>query len=66
MLHFLLQTAPFFKEVVPTSRLEIEAIYETDANSVQRLWKAKWEGVVEDVGERNKWLVVARLKWGSD
>jgi nicotinamide N-methyltransferase len=60
------QMAPFFEKVVPTSGLEIEAIYEMDENGVRRPWKAKREGVVEDVGERNKWLVVARLKWGSN
>jgi nicotinamide N-methyltransferase len=58
--------ALFFEKVVPTSGLEIEAIYEMDAKGVRRPWKAELEGVVEDVGERNKWLVVARLKWGSD
>ncbi|KAF2713049.1 hypothetical protein K504DRAFT_128687 [Pleomassaria siparia CBS 279.74] len=53
--------APFFQEVAPESGLEIEEIYEMDGMGKCRVWVNEKSGV-EDIGERNKWLVVARLK----
>lgn len=54
--------APFFEEVVAEEGLEIEEIYEMDADGVHRDWCAERDGGREDFGERNKWLVVARLR----
>ena len=54
--------ASFFEEVVPESGLEIESLYEMDANGQRRQWRAQMDGGREDVGERKKWLVVARLR----
>ena len=53
--------APFFEEVVPKCGLEIEDIFEMDAYGKRRDW-SKERAVVEDIGERNKWLVIARLR----
>jgi nicotinamide N-methyltransferase len=53
--------APFFEEVAPKHGLEIEDIYEIDTSGTRREWRRERSGV-EDVGERNKWLVVARLR----
>lgn len=53
--------APFFEEVVPSRGLEIEEVYEMDGSGKRRELK-KERNDVEDIGERNKWLVVARLR----
>lgn len=54
--------APFFEEVVPQQGLEVEEIYEMDANGVRRPWAKERDGGTENIGERKKWLVLARLK----
>ncbi|KAF2817613.1 uncharacterized protein BDZ99DRAFT_374934 [Mytilinidion resinicola] len=54
--------APFFEEVVGEEGLEIEEIYEMDANGVRREWRAERDGGLENMGERKKWLAVARLR----
>lgn len=52
--------APFFEETLEEEGLEIEDIFEMDANGERREWKSD---VPEEMsGERKKWLVVARLK----
>ncbi|OJD36319.1 nicotinamide n-methyltransferase [Diplodia corticola] len=53
--------APFFVTVVEEG-LEIDDIYEMDAEARRREWASERDGGREDHGERNKWLVVARLK----
>ncbi|KAE9969698.1 hypothetical protein EG327_010506 [Venturia inaequalis] len=52
--------APFFEETVEEEGLEIEDIYEMDANGKRREWRS--DAPEEMSGERKKWLVVARLK----
>lgn len=52
--------APFFEETMMEEGLEIEDIYEMDANGERREWKP--DAPEEMSGERKKWLVVARLK----
>jgi len=54
--------APFFEEVVRQNGLEIEEIYEMDVDGKRREWRAERDGGREDIGERKKWLVVARLR----
>jgi hypothetical protein len=54
--------APFFEEVVPKSGLAIEEIFEMDADGKRRKWKSERDGGREDIGERKKWLVLARLR----
>ncbi|KAF1999734.1 hypothetical protein P154DRAFT_436327 [Amniculicola lignicola CBS 123094] len=54
--------APFFEETVPESGLEIEDIIEMNADGERREWKKERDGGTENIGERKKWLVVARLK----
>jgi nicotinamide N-methyltransferase len=53
--------APFFEVVAPKRGLQVEDIYEMDGGGKRREWSSKRSGV-EDIGERNKWLVVARLR----
>ncbi|CAI6333227.1 unnamed protein product [Periconia digitata] len=53
--------APFF-DVVEEVGLEIEDIFEMDAEGRRRAWAKEREGGREDVTGRKKWLVVARLK----
>jgi len=53
---------PFFEEVVGEEGLEIEDIYEMDADGKRRRWQAERDGGTEDHGERKKWLVVSRLR----
>ncbi|OMP87064.1 putative nicotinamide N-methyltransferase [Diplodia seriata] len=53
--------APFF-EIVVEEGLEIDDIYEMDAEARRREWASERDEGREDHGERNKWLVVARLK----
>jgi nicotinamide N-methyltransferase len=52
--------ACFFEETVPQARLETEEIWEMDANGSRRPWEPY--ASEELIGERKKWLVVARLK----
>jgi nicotinamide N-methyltransferase len=52
--------ACFFEETVPQGGLETEEIWEMDANGSRRPWKPY--APEELIGERKKWLVVARLK----
>jgi len=54
--------APFFEDVVPQHGLEVEEIYEMNAEGQRRPWAKERDGGREDVGERKKWLVVARLR----
>lgn len=54
--------APFFEEVVPQEGLAIEEIFEMDANGERRPWAKERDGGTENMGERKKWLVLARLK----
>ncbi|PSN67682.1 hypothetical protein BS50DRAFT_633380 [Corynespora cassiicola Philippines] len=57
--------ARFFEEAVPAEGLEVERIFEVDAEGRRRTWDAGRGGGREDVGERKKWLVVARLRRGD-
>jgi nicotinamide N-methyltransferase len=52
--------ACFFEETVPEAGLEIEEIWETDADGRRRPWMPNAHE--ELIGERKKWLAVARLK----
>ncbi|OCK75151.1 hypothetical protein K432DRAFT_386363 [Lepidopterella palustris CBS 459.81] len=54
--------APFFNEAVGEEGLEIEEIFEMDADGKRREWLAEQDGGREDHGERIKWLVVSRLR----
>lgn len=54
--------APFFEEVIGDEGLGIEEIYEMDADGMRRKWQAERDGGRENIGERKKWLVVARLR----
>ncbi|KAF2477062.1 uncharacterized protein BDR25DRAFT_370992 [Lindgomyces ingoldianus] len=56
------KVAMFFEEVVPESGLEIEELLEMDVDGKRREWRRERDGGTEHIGERNKWLVVARLK----
>ena len=54
--------APFFERAVGEEGLEIEDIYEMDADGKRRRWQVERDGGTEDHGERKKWLVVSRLR----
>ncbi|KAF2875614.1 hypothetical protein BDV95DRAFT_603030 [Massariosphaeria phaeospora] len=54
--------AAFFEETVPKTGLEIEEIFEMDADGKRREWAGERDGGREDVSERKKWLAVARLR----
>jgi predicted nicotinamide N-methyase len=56
------KVAPFFEEVVPAQGLEVEEIYEMDADGQRRPWAKERDGGQEDMGERKKWLIVSRLR----
>ncbi|KAF9741894.1 hypothetical protein PMIN06_007993 [Paraphaeosphaeria minitans] len=56
------KVAPFFEETVPAVGLEIEEMYEMDAEGKRRAWAAERDGGREDVSERKKWCVLARLR----
>ena len=56
------KVVPFFEEVVPQQGLEVEDIYEMDADGARRPWATERDGGTENIGERKKWLVVARLR----
>lgn len=53
--------ALFFQEAVAQA-LEIESIYEEDAEGDRREWMEERDGGTENVTERKKWLVIAILK----
>lgn len=52
--------AEFFQEAVPENQLKVEEIFEMDADGRRRPWQP--QAPEEAVGERKKWLVVAKLK----
>lgn len=54
--------APFFGEAIREAGLEIEEIFEMDADGKRREWAVERDGGREDVSGRKKWLVVARLR----
>ncbi|KAF2415963.1 hypothetical protein EJ08DRAFT_703764 [Tothia fuscella] len=54
--------ACFFEETLPGVGLEIEEIWEMDADGRRRPWSAVADEIGDKVGERKKWLVVARLR----
>jgi hypothetical protein len=54
--------AEFFEEIVPEVGLVVDMIFEMNAEGVQRAWAKERDGGREDIGERKKWLVVARLR----
>jgi EEF1A N-terminal glycine/lysine methyltransferase len=54
--------ASFFEEVVGHEGLEVEDVYEMNADGHRRDWTPERDGGREDIGERKKWLVVSRLK----
>jgi hypothetical protein len=56
------KVAPFFEEVVPQSGLEIEEIYEMNANGKRRPWLKERDGGLENPTERKHWLVLARIR----
>jgi hypothetical protein len=56
------KVATFFEDVVPQQGLAMEEIFEMKADGSRRAWAKERDGGREDVGERKKWLVVARLK----
>lgn len=51
--------AAFFEEAVPKHDLVAEEIFEMDADGRRREWQP--DAVDEPVGERKKWVVLARL-----
>lgn len=53
--------ALFFQEAVAQG-LEIESIYEEDAEGNRREWVEERDGGTENVTERKRWLVIAILK----
>ena len=53
--------APFF-DVVMEEGLELEKIWEQDADGVEREWMKERDGGREDISGRKKWLVVAVLR----
>ncbi|KAL6709377.1 hypothetical protein ACN47E_001784 [Coniothyrium glycines] len=54
--------APFFDQVIPQQGLEVEDIFEMDANGERRPWATERDGGTENIGERKKWLVLARIR----
>ncbi|ORY01105.1 hypothetical protein BCR34DRAFT_494125, partial [Clohesyomyces aquaticus] len=56
------KVASFFEEAVPELGLEVEEMFEMDADGNRRGWARERNGGREDIGERNKWLVVSTLK----
>ena len=52
--------APFF-DVAIDEGLDVEHIWEQDADGSKREWQAQRDGDREDVTERKRWLVVAVL-----
>lgn len=56
------KVVPFFEETIPEVGLEVEEIYEMDAEGRRRPWAKERNGGREDFGERKKWCVLARLR----
>lgn len=56
------KVAPFFEEIIPQQGLEVEQIFEMDADGRRRPWATERDGGTENIGERKKWLVVARIR----
>ncbi|KAK8153746.1 hypothetical protein IWX90DRAFT_468461 [Phyllosticta citrichinensis] len=56
--------AAFF-DVAADVGLLVEDVYEMDVEGRRREWAREGDGGAEDHGERNKWLVLARLKRSS-
>lgn len=56
------KVAPFFEETVPEVGLEVESIYEMNAEGTRRAWAMERDGGREDVTERKKWCMLARLR----
>lgn len=52
----------FFEEVVPEEGLQVESIYEMDVDGRRRAWSLDRGSEEENIGERKKWLVIARLR----
>lgn len=53
--------ASFFDEALEGG-LEIEKMYEENADGLRRPWLKERDGGFEDHNERKKWLVIAMLK----
>ena len=53
--------ASFF-QIAEEEGLEVEEIYEEDAEGVRREWAKERDGGRENVTERKRWLVIAVLK----
>lgn len=56
------KVVPFFEETVPQHGLEVEEIFEMDANGQRRPWATERDGGTENIGERKKWLVLSRIR----
>lgn len=56
------KVAPFFEEVIPQNGLVVEEIYEVNIEGVRRPWARERDDGTENIGERKKWLVVARIR----
>lgn len=56
------RVAPFFEEIIARHGLEVDDIFEMDDHGVRRPWAAERDGGLEDVTERKKWLILARLR----
>jgi hypothetical protein len=56
------KVAPFFEDVIPRQGLEVEEIFEMDADGRRRAWARERDGGTENIGERKKWLVLARIR----
>lgn len=56
------KVAPFYEEAVPSVGLEVEEIFEMDADGKRRKWEVEVDGGRENIGERKKWLTVARIR----
>lgn len=56
------KVAPFFEEVIPQQGLEIEEIFEMNADGERRPWAKERDGGRENFGERKTWLVLARIR----
>lgn len=54
--------APFFEEVIAQQGLQVEDIFEMDADGRRRPWAVERDGGTENIGERKKWLVLARIR----
>ena len=51
-----------FFDVAAVEGLQVEEIYEEDAEGTRRDWMKERDGGMEDHTERKRWLVIARLK----